>query len=152
MCISHSWRSNSLNDQQCCIYTHTKQCSFNGNVLCYYNPNVLGYKTFYSRAESYIEKLTIWDERKGRLNNSPSSLLEMINLMAGPFWVREDQARPNDVECCINVHGIWIFETNCMNTNALRSQVTSHPLDAHEVCHLKINIKPLFMYKSKTTQ
>ena len=69
------------------------------------------------------------------VNNLPSSLVEHANLVAGTVGVSKQQARSNDVEGGINVHGVWVLEGDDVKS-VLFSQVATHPFDTKVVCHL----------------
>lgn len=67
--------------------------------------------------------------------NLPSSLVEHVDLVAGAVGISEHQTWSNDVEGSINVHGVWIFEGNDVQS-VLVSQVATHPFNAKVVCYL----------------
>lgn len=77
--------------------------------------------------------MIIRHERERRFDHGPAGLLEHFDLMARSVRVTEDEAGPNDVESGIDVHRVWILEREGVDVDALRSQMTSHPLDTHEI-------------------
>lgn len=57
------------------------------------------------------------------------------HLATWAIRVGEHQARPNDVEGGINVHGIGVLEGN--DVHLVRgSKVSSHPFNTHVICNL----------------
>lgn len=59
------------------------------------------------------------------------------DLPAGPIRVGQHQPRADDVKCGVDVHGVWVFEGDDVDLVG-GSEVTSHPLDAREVCNLSV--------------
>lgn len=59
------------------------------------------------------------------------------DLTTGPIRVGQHQPRADDVKGGVDVHGVGIFEGDDVDLVG-GSEVTSHPLDAHEVCNLSV--------------
>lgn len=59
------------------------------------------------------------------------------DLPAGPIRVGQHQPRADDVEGGVDVHGVGVFEGDDVDLVG-GGEVTSHPLDAHEVCNLSV--------------
>lgn len=57
--------------------------------------------------------------------------------MTRPVRIGEHKARSDDVEGGIDVHWIGVFKRDDVDP-VVRSKVPTHPLDAQEVCNLKV--------------
>lgn len=57
--------------------------------------------------------------------------------MTGSVRVGKYKTRPNDIEGGINVHWIGVFKGDDVHS-VVRSEMLTHPFNAHVVCNLKI--------------
>ena len=59
--------------------------------------------------------------------------MEHVYLVTRAVWVREYESRANDVERGIYVHGVGVFEAQCVYPDTLLGKMPAHPFYTHEI-------------------